>query len=116
MNIKSITMHTVYALHVHNGTGVGDKYKDILINGKLSTDGWDHLEININRSGVYTCIPTGHMWTLSLRLELTLGGALYCIGCVWYTVECPASLQLVISSTQEARGSSLHNFLPLLGL
>ena len=66
MNIKSIAMHTVYTLHVHNGTGMDNKYKDILIYGKLSTDGWDHLEININCSGAYTCIPTGRMWTLSL--------------------------------------------------
>ena len=66
MNIKSIAMHTVYTLHVHNGTGMDNKYKDILIYGKLSTDGWDHLEININCSGAYTCIPTGRIWTLSL--------------------------------------------------
>ena len=39
MNIKSIAMHTVYTLHVHNGTGMDNKYKDILIYGKLSTDG-----------------------------------------------------------------------------
>ena len=64
---------------------------DFLIYGKLSTDGWDHLEINMNTLGVYTCIPTGHMWTLSLSVNarVNAGRGFYSIGCAWYTVKCP---------------------------